>query len=126
MFTSIPHHEKRYACEIFVFFCKRRACGGVKESSKKKKRLRKRSGSQFADPDTGYSTFRDFLFVLTNFLNLAPRIIFFFHGRHRPRDFQTRGVWDGHGNSYIMGCARLPEWAELPEWTTGMDIYIQS
>ena len=23
-------------------------------------------------------------------------------------------------------CVRLPEWAELPEWTTGMDFYMQS
>ena len=24
------------------------------------------------------------------------------------------------------GCVSLPEWAELPEWTTGMDFYMQS
>ena len=22
------------------------------------------------------------------------------------------------------GCVRLPEWSELPEWTTGMDFYM--
>ena len=25
----------------------------------------------------------------------------------------------------IFGCVRLPEWTELPEWTTGINFYMQ-
>ena len=36
--------------------------------------------------------------------------------------------WDGQLRNLNVpgGCVRLPEWAELPEWTTGMDFYMQS
>ena len=27
-------------------------------------------------------------------------------------------------NIQEIGCVRLPEWTELPEWTTGMDFYM--